>query len=97
LPAHYNPALDGIRAIAVLLVMAFHPGIPGFKETFIYGSLMAFIAAAISYHLMEQRISHWRRKRASRPDNQPRILSERYSHTAPSAMRVAASSVVPAE
>lgn len=57
LPAHYNPALDGIRAIAVLLVMAFHPGIPGFKETFIYGSLIAFIAAAISYHLMEQRIA----------------------------------------
>jgi len=56
LPVHYNPALDGIRAIAVLLVMAFHPRIPGFKGGFI-GVDMFFVLSGflITHLLMEER------------------------------------------
>lgn len=31
----YIPALDGIRAIAVMLVMAFHADTPGFSAGFL--------------------------------------------------------------
>ena len=58
--AHYRPAIDGLRAVAIILVVAFHVGVPGFSGGFvgvdIFFAISGFLITGLLYRELAAQI-----------------------------------------